>query len=131
MAPWHGKHFSRHRHHQSRHQRHGLHCDGRPFIDPTEIAACDSTGRHLPLLCVSNLANGYNEILRERDLTMKISAKSFLRPSPETGPALLPWYTASGLDLPLAVRSISASGRAISRPTSCAGRSRKAYPQPL
>ena len=37
-----------------------------PFVDPTgEISAfCDSTGKYLPLLCVSNLANGYDEILR-------------------------------------------------------------------
>ena len=36
----------------------------RPFVDPTgEIASyCDSTGRYLPLLCVSNLANGYNAL---------------------------------------------------------------------
>ncbi|HEX9935185.1 MAG TPA: FGGY family carbohydrate kinase, partial [bacterium] len=37
----------------------------KPFVDSTgEIAAfCDSTGHYLPLLCVSNLANGYNAIL--------------------------------------------------------------------
>ncbi len=42
-----------------------------PFVDPEgEIAAyCDSTGHYLPLLCVSNLANGYNELLQVHGLT--------------------------------------------------------------
>jgi len=78
----------------------------RPFIDPSgEIAAfCDSTGRHLPLLCVSNLANGYNEILRERDLTHEDFSKIILKTKPGNGGRLLlPWYTGERTpDLPLA-----------------------------
>ncbi len=78
----------------------------RPFIDPTgEIAAfCDSTGRHLPLLCVSNLANGYNEILRERDLTHEDFSKIVLKTKPgNRGRLLVPWYTGERTpDLPLA-----------------------------
>lgn len=42
-----------------------------PFIDPEgEIAAfCDATGHYLPLLCVSNLANGYNLFLKQFNLS--------------------------------------------------------------
>ncbi|MBN1779538.1 hypothetical protein JW948_00250 [bacterium] len=66
-----------------------------PFVDPTgEIAAfCDSTGHYLPLLCVSNLANGYNEILRIHSL----SHADFNLLMQETAPGnegrlLIPWY---------------------------------------
>jgi len=65
------------------------------FIDPLgEIAAfCDSTGNHLPLVCVSNLANGYNEILRQ----FKLSHKEFneiikLTKPGNQGRVLIPWY---------------------------------------
>jgi len=77
-----------------------------PFIDPTgEIAAfCDSTGRHLPLLCVSNLANGYNELLRVRDLTHEDFSKIILKTPPgNSGRLLIPWYTGERTpDVPLA-----------------------------
>ncbi len=66
-----------------------------PYIDPEgEIAAfCDSTGKHLPLLCVSNLANGYNTILKQFNL----SHEDFNRIATQTpvgnqGRVLLPWY---------------------------------------
>ncbi|MBN1999143.1 hypothetical protein JW935_16405 [candidate division KSB1 bacterium] len=66
-----------------------------PYIDPSgEIAAfCDSTGNYLPLLCVSNLANGYNAILTE----FKISHKDFIKivkdvPPGNEGRVLIPWY---------------------------------------
>jgi xylulokinase len=66
-----------------------------PFIDPTgEIAAfCDSTGNHLPLLCVSNLANGYNEILKRYGLDHQTfdSLIRETRPGNE-GRLLIPWY---------------------------------------
>jgi len=41
------------------------------LIDPEgEIAFfCDSTGNYLPLLCVSNLANGYNTILKQYNIS--------------------------------------------------------------
>jgi len=65
------------------------------FIDSLgEIAAfCDSTGNHLPLVCVSNLANGYNEIL---DL-YSIGHSEFnelvkLIPPGNEGRLLIPWY---------------------------------------
>jgi xylulokinase len=65
------------------------------YIDPSgEIAAfCDGTGAHLPLLCVSNLANGYNDILREYD----ISHSKFVElvntvPVGNEGRFLIPWY---------------------------------------
>ena len=77
-----------------------------PFIDPTgEIAAfCDSTGRHLPLLCVSNLANGYNDLLRERDLTHEDFSKIIRKTGPGNGGRLLiPWFTGERTpDVPLA-----------------------------
>jgi len=67
----------------------------RPFTDPTgEIASfCDSTGRFLPLLCVSNLANGYNG-LRER---LAITHEAFAAlveeaPPGNGGRVLIPWY---------------------------------------
>ncbi len=66
-----------------------------PYIDPTgEIAAfCDSTGHYLPLLCVSNLANGYNAIIDQ----FKLSHKEFVDivktvPVGNEGRMLIPWY---------------------------------------
>jgi xylulokinase len=66
-----------------------------PFIDATgEIAAfCDSTGHYLPLLCVSNLANGYNAVLAE----YKLSHEEFVQivnsvPVGNGGRVLIPWY---------------------------------------
>jgi xylulokinase len=67
-----------------------------PFVDPTgEIAAfCDSTGRYLPLLCVSNLANGYNDILKIHGLTHETFAAVVRKTKPGNGGRLLlPWYT--------------------------------------
>lgn len=77
-----------------------------PFFDPTgEIASyCDSTGHYLPLLCVSNLANGYNQILKQYGL----SHKKFNRIVRETNPGnsgrlLIPWYSGERTpDLPQA-----------------------------
>lgn len=66
-----------------------------PFIDPKgEIAAfCDSTGHWLPLLCVSNLANGYNEILKLHQISHddfdRIAEKT---PPGNEGRVLIPWY---------------------------------------
>jgi len=66
-----------------------------PFIDPTgEIAAFrDSAGRHLPLLCVSNLANGYDRLLE----TFGLSHQDFDRyhfgiPPGNGGRVIVPWY---------------------------------------
>ena len=70
-------------------------CLKEAFIDPKgEIAAfCDSTGNHLPLLCVSNLANGYNQILEQYSL----SHEEFIHkvddiPAGNKGRVLIPWY---------------------------------------
>ena len=66
-----------------------------PFIDPEgEIAAfCDSTGHHLPLLCVSNLANGYDDVIRQFDLSHEQFNAIIGQTSPgNDGHMLIPWY---------------------------------------
>jgi len=66
-----------------------------PYIDPTgEIAAfCDSTGHYLPLLCVSNLANGYNEILSLFDIDHSVFNDLIRKTEPgNKGRLLIPWY---------------------------------------
>jgi len=77
-----------------------------PFIDPEgEIAAfCDSTGNHLPLLCVSNLANGYNALLQQYKLTHEQfnEAANTVTPGCD-GRILIPWYAGERTpDVPLA-----------------------------
>ncbi len=66
-----------------------------PFVDPTgEIAAfCDSTGHYLPLLCVSNLANGYNEILNIYEISHQ-EFTELVKQSPvgNNGRIIVPWY---------------------------------------
>jgi len=77
-----------------------------PYIDPEgEIAAfCDSTGHYLPLLCVSNLANGYNALLQQFNL----SHEQFNRIADQTPPGcqgrlVIPWYAGERTpDVPLA-----------------------------
>jgi len=77
-----------------------------PFVDPTgEIASfCDSTGHWLPLLCVSNMANGYNAVLERygmghEDFDEVIS----LTTAGNEGRLLIPWYEGERTpDLPLA-----------------------------
>jgi len=77
-----------------------------PYIDPQgEIAAfCDSTGRHLPLLCVSNLANGYNAMLNHHHLTHQQFDQLIARTGAgNRGRLLLPWYEGERTpDVPLA-----------------------------
>ncbi|MGD2122581.1 MAG: FGGY family carbohydrate kinase [Gemmatimonadota bacterium] len=77
-----------------------------PFIDPAgEIAAfADSTGHHLPLLCVSNMANGYDAFREEFELT-HAEFDDLVRNTPvgNEGRLLLPWYVGERTpDLPLA-----------------------------
>jgi xylulokinase len=77
-----------------------------PFIDPTgEIAAfADSTGNHLPLLCVSNMANGYDALRDGFGLT-HTEFDELVRQTPvgNEGRLLLPWYEGERTpDLPLA-----------------------------
>ncbi len=77
-----------------------------PFIDPLgEIAAFrDSTGRHLPLLCVSNLANGYNALLEQWGLDHEGFDRVIEKTPPgNSGRLLLPWYAGERTpDLPQA-----------------------------
>jgi len=66
-----------------------------PFIDPAgEIAAFrDSTGRHLPLLCVSNLANGYDALRQEFGLSHEEFDHLHFRSPPGCGgKVIVPWY---------------------------------------
>ncbi|MFZ5516099.1 MAG: xylulokinase [Candidatus Zhuqueibacterota bacterium] len=76
------------------------------FIDPAgEIGAfCDSTGHYLPLLCVSNLANGYNAILQQFCLTHEqFNEVANLTPVGCRGRILVPWYSGERTpDIPLA-----------------------------
>jgi xylulokinase len=66
-----------------------------PFIDPEgEIAAyADSTGHYLPLLCVSNMANGYDHILEQYGLTHE-AFNAIIRKTRagNGGKLLIPWY---------------------------------------
>ncbi|OGB62905.1 MAG: hypothetical protein A2Y94_04490 [Caldithrix sp. RBG_13_44_9] len=66
-----------------------------PYVDPAgEIASfCDSTGKYLPLLCVSNLANGYNQLLS----LFQISHEEFAEiikttPPGNQGRIMYPWF---------------------------------------
>ena len=66
-----------------------------PFVDPAgEIASYrDATGGYLPLLCVSNLANGYNELLRLHGLTHDAFDEIVEAvPPANDGRVLIPWY---------------------------------------
>lgn len=76
------------------------------FIDPAgEIAAfCDSSGNHLPLVCVSNLANGYNEILTQYNITHVEFNESIQKTKPgNKGRIIIPWYEGERTpDVPLA-----------------------------
>ena len=66
-----------------------------PYIDPEgEIASfCDSTGHFLPLLCVSNLANGYNQLLKQYDLSHEVFNQLISKtPAGNAGKLIIPWY---------------------------------------
>lgn len=66
-----------------------------PYIDPTgEIATfCDSTGYYLPLLCVSNLANGYNDLIEQYDMTHDKFNNIVKETLPgNRGKLIIPWY---------------------------------------
>jgi xylulokinase len=65
------------------------------WVDPTgDVAAfCDSTGWHLPLLCVSNMANGYEAVRKEFDLSHADFSQMIERTSAgNAGRLLVPWY---------------------------------------
>jgi len=66
-----------------------------PYVDPLgEIACfCDSTGHFLPLLCVSNMANGYNVVLERFGMSHEEFDAAIERTEPGNGGRLLvPWY---------------------------------------
>ena len=70
-------------------------CTSEPFVDPLgEIAAFrDSTGQHLPLLCVSNMANGYDTLLGQFGLSHAAFDQLVQRTPPgNRGRVLIPWY---------------------------------------
>jgi xylulokinase len=77
-----------------------------PFIDPTgEVACyCDSTGHFLSLVCVSNLSNGYNQLLHHYKLTHEKFNSLIQKTEPgNQGRLLIPWYVGERTpDLPLA-----------------------------
>ena len=77
-----------------------------PYIDPDgDIGAfCDSTGHYLPLLCVSNLANGYNAILRNYNLDhAQFNEIVKQTPAGNGGRLLIPWFGGERTpDVPLA-----------------------------
>jgi len=77
-----------------------------PFVDPTgEIASfCDSTGHWLPLLCVSNMANGYNAVLERYGMSHEdFDGVVEMTPAGNEGRLLIPWYEGERTpDLPLA-----------------------------
>lgn len=81
-------------------------CMEQAYIDPSgEIAAfCDSTGRYLPLLCVSNLANGYNAIIQQYGLSHKDFDEIVQQtPAGNNGRLLIPWYVGERTpDVPIA-----------------------------
>jgi xylulokinase len=77
-----------------------------PWVDPTgEIAAFrDATGRHLPLVCVSNMANGYAAVRDRFDLSHEDFNRLVEKTEPGNhGRLILPWYEGERTpDLPLA-----------------------------
>ncbi len=70
-------------------------CINTPFVDPDgEIACfCDATGKFLPLLCISNLANGYEAILKKFNLDHDSFNEIIDKTDPgNNGRILIPWY---------------------------------------
>ena len=67
-----------------------------PFVDKDgEIACfCDSTGKYLPLLCISNMAGGYNTFLEENNLShADFEALLTQTPPGNNGNIIIPWYS--------------------------------------
>ena len=78
-----------------------------PFVDPSgEIACfCDSTGNYLSLLCVSNMANGYNSFLKQNSLSHSDFDLLLGKSEPgNNGKIIVPWFEGERTpDLPDAV----------------------------
>jgi xylulokinase len=67
-----------------------------PYFDPEgEIASfCDSFGNYMPLLCVSNLATGYNNILKQYNLNHDDFSSIIHNSLPgNSGKVILPWFS--------------------------------------
>ncbi len=65
------------------------------YVDPNgEIACfCDATGNYLSLLCISNLSNGYEAILKQYKITHDKFEKIICETNPgNRGRILIPWY---------------------------------------
>ncbi len=66
-----------------------------PYLDPEgEIAAfCDSTGQFLSLLCVSNMANGYDSLIKQHGITHNEFDRIIKKTNAgNSGKTLVPWY---------------------------------------
>jgi xylulokinase len=78
-----------------------------PFVDDSgEIALfCDALGNYLPLLCISNLANGFETLLNQYHLTYDDFEKIIKKTPPgNNGRVLIPWFEGERTpDLPDAV----------------------------
>ena len=67
-----------------------------PFVDKNgEIACfCDSTGKYLPLLCISNMAGGYNTFLEKNNLSHSDFETLLTHSDPgNNGNIIIPWYS--------------------------------------
>jgi xylulokinase len=66
-----------------------------PFVDESgEIALfCDALGNYLPLLCISNLANGFETILKQYNMSYEEFEEIIIKtPSGNHGKLLIPWF---------------------------------------
>jgi len=121
-----GERRSRNRYSQSRHERHGVHLPS-GTICGSDRRNFGIQGQHrasLPLLCVSNLANGYNDVLRIHGLTYDQFEKSSAPDPPRQRRQAAHTLVTSGNEHPIYLRphrSISGSVWTILRSTSCAG----------
>ncbi|MBH11061.1 MAG: hypothetical protein CMG74_12075 [Candidatus Marinimicrobia bacterium] len=77
-----------------------------PYVDPSgEIACfCDSTGNYLPLLCVSNMASGYDNFIRENSITHDQFDEIISLTVPgNNGKVMVPWFNGERTpDIPMA-----------------------------
>lgn len=80
-----------------------------------ELASfCDATGRYLPLVCVANLANGYNQFLEQQRISHEDFDELIRRSSAgNKGRVLVPWFSGERTpNIPLAAPSFFGFGLA-------------------
>lgn len=68
----------------------------KPYIDPLgEVACfCDSTGNYLSLLCISNMAGGYNSFLKDNELSHNDFEQLLNKTEPgNKGKIIIPWFS--------------------------------------